>query len=50
MANEIKKCKHPACRCQVSNKDDDYCSQSCKDAGDTTELACNCNHPGCNPL
>lgn len=41
-----KKCKHPACTCIVTDGKD-YCSNSCEDAGDTTELACQCGHPGC---
>ena len=44
-----KKCKHPACTCFVlGNKD--YCSTSCEDFGDNTELACQCGHPGCQGL
>lgn len=41
-----KKCKHPACSCQVKDGED-YCSAACHDARDTTELVCQCNHPGC---
>jgi len=40
------KCAHPACNCQAA-PDSRYCSQYCQDAKDTTELACNCGHPGC---
>jgi hypothetical protein len=46
MANEKKKCAHPACACEV-NADSRYCSQYCKDAGSTTEISCNCGHAGC---
>lgn len=41
-----KKCKHSACDCVPSGKDD-YCSQWCKDAKNVTELACQCQHSGC---
>ena len=46
MANDMKKCAHPACTCTV-DRDTKYCSQSCKDSGDTTEISCNCGHAGC---
>ena len=47
MAKEAKKCAHPACTCQVG-PDQKYCSQYCKDAGGTMEIACNCGHAGCS--
>lgn len=43
---ENNKCAHPACSC-TAMKGSKYCSQSCSDARDTTEIACNCGHPGC---
>jgi hypothetical protein len=43
---ESKKCAHPACNCPAA-QDSAYCSQYCKDAGDTLELSCNCGHAGC---
>ena len=46
MANESKKCKHPSCDCTVSG-DDDYCSEYCRDARDTMEIGCGCEHPPC---
>ena len=46
MPEDTKKCAHPACTCQV-NAETKYCSQYCKDAGNTTEIACNCGHAGC---
>ena len=46
MPKKQKKCDHPACTCIVS-EDTDYCSQYCEDAGDITELSCNCAHAGC---
>jgi hypothetical protein len=46
MHEETRKCAHPACICTVSN-DTKYCSQYCKDAGETMELSCNCGHAGC---
>jgi hypothetical protein len=41
-----QKCAHPACNCITANADK-YCSPYCHDAAGTTELACNCGHPGC---
>ena len=47
MADEKKnKCAHPACNCKCE-PGSKYCSQYCKDAGNTTETSCNCRHPGC---
>ena len=43
-----KKCAHPACKC-AAPKNDDYCSQYCKDAGkDDVEISCDCGHTGCS--
>ena len=44
---KTQKCAHPACQCLVA-KDEKYCSTYCHDAGDTTEISCNCDHPGCS--
>lgn len=41
-----KKCKHPSCTC-TARPDSKYCSAYCEAAGDTTEIGCNCGHPGC---
>ena len=41
-----KVCKHSACSCPVSG-DDDYCSPTCQGAGTTTQIDCDCGHPGC---
>jgi hypothetical protein len=46
MDAKSKKCAHPACACLV-DKDTKYCSQYCEDAGNTTEISCNCAHAGC---
>jgi hypothetical protein len=46
MADNTNKCAHPACSCPVE-KGEKYCSQYCKDAGSTMEIACNCGHTGC---
>ena len=43
---ENKKCQHPACNCYAP-AGESYCSAYCHDAGDLTELSCNCGHPGC---
>ncbi|HEX8844082.1 MAG TPA: hypothetical protein VF791_05535 [Pyrinomonadaceae bacterium] len=47
MADEQdNKCAHPSCNCPAS-KDDKYCSEYCRDAGDVTEIGCGCEHQGC---
>ena len=38
------KCAHPACSCQVTDKN--YCSDRCK-AASQDEPKCLCDHPGC---
>ena len=43
--DDVKKCAHEACNCDAG--ENDYCSQYCEDAGDTTEISCNCGHVGC---
>jgi len=43
---DTKKCAHPACNCTVENGEK-YCSTYCRDAKNTVELMCNCQHPGC---
>jgi metallothionein len=43
---EKKKCAHPACSCTAPDTQK-YCSQTCQDAKNVTELACQCDHPGC---
>ena len=40
------KCAHPACGCPTLGEGN-YCSQSCKEAADLTEIACQCGHAGC---
>ncbi len=44
--NDNGKCAHPACSCAVP-KGEKYFSESCEDAGDLTELTCQCDHAGC---
>ena len=39
-----KKCAHAACTCMTDKK---YCSTFCEEHKDTTEIACDCGHPGC---
>lgn len=46
MKQGTEKCAHPACSC-MAGEDNKYCSQYCEDAGDTTEISCNCGHAGC---
>ena len=43
---ETKKCEHPACSC-TARDGDNYCSEYCAAARDTTEIACNCGHATC---
>src|SRR4029434_5503089 len=40
------KCAHPACQCMVEPKGPygKYCSDHCRQAGDKTELRCDCQH------
>jgi len=46
---ESTKCAHPACNCLVEKNAEfgKYCSEHCKEAGDYTELRCDCQHPPC---
>ena len=47
MADQTKKCAHPACECNAA-PNSKYCSQYCEDAGkDDVEISCDCGHPGC---
>lgn len=47
MADDTKqKCAHPICQCLVG-EGAEYCSPYCEAAEDTTEISCNCGHPGC---
>ncbi|HTP87459.1 MAG TPA: hypothetical protein VMH81_27780 [Bryobacteraceae bacterium] len=46
MEEKDRKCAHPACDCEV-DENNKYCSTYCKDAGDVTEIACNCGHAEC---
>jgi len=43
------KCAHPSCECVVAPKSSfgKYCSEHCKEAGQITELRCNCQHLEC---
>ena len=46
--SDKKVCKHGLCKCAVKD-DSSYCSPQCEtaDAGDLTELKCDCGHGGC---
>ena len=46
---ETAKCAHPACECLVEKggSHGKYCSEHCKEKGQTTELRCECRHPAC---
>jgi hypothetical protein len=41
-----KKCAHPPCSCMVG-PDDKFCSAQCEAMEKTPDIACECNHPGC---
>jgi len=41
------KCAHASCTC-AARAESKYCSAYCEDAGDTTEIGCGCEHPGCS--
>jgi hypothetical protein len=47
MADESKKCKHPACRC-MAREGSDYCSGYCEGRGKSNDITCECGHPGCD--
>ena len=49
MAASAAKCAHPSCECIVEPNGSfgKYCSEHCKQAGDKTELRCDCQHPAC---
>jgi hypothetical protein len=48
MANG-EKCAHPACGCTVpkGGQYGKYCSEHCKEKGQTIELHCDCQHREC---
>ena len=45
-------CKHPSCECVVATGKPHwpFCSEHCREAGDTIELHCDCQHPACRQL
>jgi hypothetical protein len=46
MAEEKKKCAHPACNCLVEHGKK-YCSDYCHDTAGRIEISCNCRHAEC---
>jgi hypothetical protein len=42
-------CAHPSCKCVLSadRPHGKYCSEHCKEAAQTTELRCGCQHAEC---
>jgi hypothetical protein len=46
---EESKCAHPACECMVPKHGPHgkYCSEHCKEKGQSIELRCDCQHPPC---
>jgi hypothetical protein len=46
---DTNKCAHPSCQCVVKagGPYGKYCSEHCKEAGQHTELRCDCQHPAC---
>jgi hypothetical protein len=50
MADDDKKCAHPACTCQAA-EGSKFCSTYCEDAGDDeVEISCDCGHEVCDDL
>jgi hypothetical protein len=44
--SDPKKCENPACSC-VPPKGENFCSPHCESTKGTTEIVCQCGHPGC---
>jgi hypothetical protein len=44
--SDPKKCENPACSC-IPQKGESFCSPRCEAAKGTTEIMCQCGHPGC---
>jgi len=44
--SDQKKCGNPACSC-VPPQGEKFCSAHCESVKGTTEVACQCSHPGC---
>jgi hypothetical protein len=46
---KAEKCAHPACECTVQPNGEfgKYCSDHCRQAGQRTELRCDCHHTAC---
>jgi hypothetical protein len=42
---DLKKCAHPSCNCVTAEK---YCSISCEEGSDVTDIACQCKHAACD--
>jgi hypothetical protein len=47
---DTQKCAHPSCTCMVKTAGPygKYCSESCKEKRQQTELRCECRHPACH--
>ena len=47
--DDRQKCVHPSCECTTAMDEPHwpYCSEHCKEAGDETELRCDCQHAEC---
>lgn len=44
--SDPKKCSNPACSCVPANGEN-FCSTHCEATKGTTEIMCQCGHPGC---
>ncbi len=46
---DTQKCAHPACACTVGKGGPygKYCSEHCKEKGQSIELRCDCQHQQC---
>ena len=49
LVNAGRQCNHSSCGCTVAAGEPSwpFCSQHCKEAGDTVELRCDCQHLVC---
>ncbi len=46
MSADTTKCANAACAC-ITDKGNKYCSESCKESANLTEIACQCGHSDC---
>ena len=44
--SDLRKCGNPTCSCIPANGEE-FCSTHCEGIKGTTEIMCQCGHPGC---